>query len=454
MLVNSRLVLKYDELSKIEWKVLMKKLTFVDADQQVYQCWNYNPERETVTLPRGAWNMLPEHVEYIDRRVCLTYPEIEFAHDLDAQLADGRKYERQKEAVESMLLNEQGIILRPPGTGKSQIALAFASVCRTNVLVLVHTEDILQQWIEYANAALPGTKIGVFRGQTKDKRQITIATVQTLKRMLENDPSLKSGFGCVIADETHHGAAKTWEFILSRMEAKYRFGFTASPTRADGKHPMIRILIGPVLQRMKFQSPVDVKVKPIKTGFYYPYRGRWDWGNLLSALIRDEDRNDAIAEAADREVENGNSVLVLSRRIEHLQRIAAKMKSFPTDGALLVGGWDDENGTRQTLKKETRKKIMHQFRSGEIKCVLGTQLADEALDVPRLSVVILTHPGKHEGRIIQQIGRALREHPDKNSATIYDVADDRVSVLRRQWMLRKQTYKTLKIPVVKRKAVA
>lgn len=450
MLVTSRLTLKYDELSRSEWKRLMKKLTFTDADQNIHECWNFNPERETVTLPRGAWNMLPEHVEYVDKRECLEYPELNFIHELDATLPDGRKFERQREAVEAMLLNEQGLIIRPPGTGKSQIALAFSAICRTNVLVLVHTEDILQQWLEYSQSALPDAKIGIFRGQKRDMQQITIATVQTFKRMLEENNAWRRKFGCVIADETHHGAAKTWEYILSRMDARYRFGFTASPTRADGRHPLIRILIGPVIQRMKFQSPVDVRVKPIKSGFYYPYKGRWDWGNLVTALIQDEVRNAAIAHAADEEVAKGNSVLILSRRIEHLQRIAAMMKSFPTDGALLVGGWDDENGNRVTLKKETRKNIMHQFRSGEIKCVLGTQLADEALDVPRLSVVILTHPGKHEGRIIQQIGRALREHPGKTEATIYDCADDRVGVLRRQWMLRKQTYKSLKIPVVKK----
>jgi superfamily II DNA or RNA helicase len=69
--------------------------------------------------------------------------------------------------------------------------------------------------------------------------------------------------------------------------------------------------------------------------------------------------------------------------------------------------------------------------------------------VPRLNRVVLCHPGKHEGRIIQQIGRALRRHPEKEDALIYDVVDDRVGVLRRQWSLRKRTYKQNKISIQK-----
>jgi superfamily II DNA or RNA helicase len=97
--------------------------------------------------------------------------------------------------------------------------------------------------------------------------------------------------------------------------------------------------------------------------------------------------------------------------------------------------------------KEDRKSILEDFRAGALKCVLATQLADEALDVPILNRVVLTHPGKHEGRLIQQIGRAIRQHPDKTDAVIYDVFDGRVGVLRRQWAQRKQAYKKAGIKV-------
>jgi superfamily II DNA or RNA helicase len=86
---------------------------------------------------------------------------------LDATEKDER-FKGQLKTVETMLREEQGLIIRPPGTGKTQIALGFAAQCQTRVLVLVHTEDILNQWVEYIENAIPSLKgnVGVIRGKT------------------------------------------------------------------------------------------------------------------------------------------------------------------------------------------------------------------------------------------------------------------------------------------------
>jgi superfamily II DNA or RNA helicase len=155
---------------------------------------------------------------------------------------------------------------------------------------------------------------------------------------------------------------------------------------------------------------------------------------MLNKLVENDARNQQIAEVANEEIRKGNSVLILSRRIEHLERIAG----------LIRGTSEILTGKRRRIDRE---RILAAFRGGKLSCLLATQLADEALDVPRLNRVILTHPGKHEGRLIQQIGRAIRNHPDKDDAVIYDVVDNRVRPLRRQWSQRKQAYKKAGIKV-------
>jgi superfamily II DNA or RNA helicase len=451
MIVSNWLTIGHDELSKTEWRKLFQKLRFTDAEGVIYEPWRYSVRKNAVIIPRGAWNLIPDHVEYKDRRVLPKGRFHEFMLDLDAELPDGRKFKRQKAAVKSMLEQEQGLVNRPPGTGKTQIALAFVAVCESPALVLVHTEDILQQWIENARAAIPSAIVGVIRAEEISVGDITIATIQTFGKVLhENLRRWQSRFGVVILDEAHHAPASTFEQVMNMMKSRYRFGLTATLTRADGKQAYMRTVIGPVIHKLKFESPIPVSVRPLKTGFYYPYRGSWDWTRLVDALVTDEVRNKAIAEAADEEVRAGNSVLILSRRIEHLQLIAETMETFSDSGALLVGSWYDY-GIKRRMTRELRKSIIHLFRNGEIKVVLATQLADEALDVPILSRVFLVHPGKHDGRIIQQVGRALREYPGKKDAVIYDVADDRVIVLRRQWMRRKQVYKRLGFEIQKTK---
>jgi superfamily II DNA or RNA helicase len=428
MIVNNFIQLDTDELTEREWKKLFKALTFVNDDGEVVECYRQILTRGYTKIPRGAWNFLPNSVRYFDQRSFPKRKKFHFEVELDRTDIDPR-FEGQSAAVEAMFENEQGLIIRAPGTGKTQIALAFAASVGTRTLVIVHTKDILDQWMTYAKEAIPDAKIGRIQGQKCEIGDITIATVQTLRGYVTGQSKQWwKQFGCIMLDEAHHASALTFEAVLNTCPAKYRFGFTASETRADGMHPTMKFIIGPVIHKQKFSSSVDLKVIPVKTKFRFRYRGRWDWMSLLDALISDKKRNAQIVKVVNDETNKGNSVLVLSRRIEHLERIA--------DG--IGNGSHILTGSRTT---KSRRELLANFRSGEINVVLATQLADEALDVPRLNRVLLVHPGKHEGRIIQQIGRALRKHPDKKDAVIYDFIDWRIGVLRRQWNERRRTYR-------------
>jgi superfamily II DNA or RNA helicase len=437
--VGSTLKIGMEELSSAEWKALEKSLTHVKDNGDIVIAYRKRVSQGDYVLPRGAWFLLPDHIRYDDRRTRPKMPTMDFKLTLDNLEIDPR-FKGQSQAVQDMLVNEQGLIIRPPGTGKTQIVLAFAAVCQTRMLVLVHTEDILNQWVQYIGKAIPEMKgkVGIIRGKECKIGQITVATVQTLYRSyLDKGAPWWGQWGALVADEAHHVSAPTWEAVINACPAYFRFGFTASPTRADGNHPTMRFIIGPIIHRQKFESPVKLEVVPTRTEFKALYRGPFDWGALLNTLVRDEKRNSQIAKIVDSEIAEGNSVLVLSRRIEQLELVAEAM----TEKAEILTG---------SRSKADRKRLLEEFRSGEIKCLLSTQLADEALDIQRLNRVCLIHPGKAEGRLIQQVGRAIRMHPDKEDAVIYDFIDHRVGVLRRQWDQRKRTYAKEKIDLRKK----
>lgn len=441
MIVDNLLRIGIPELSPGQWKALEKKLTFMKNDGDVVISYRRRVTEGDYLLPRGAWNLLPDEITYEDRRSFPPMPELNFVLKLDAIEHDPR-FVGQQRAVDTMFREEQGLLIRPPGTGKTEIATAFMAKAKTRSLVLVHTEDILNQWVERVEKNIPELqgKVGVIRGKTCNIEQITIATVQTLYRSyLEKPDKWWRQFGAIIADEAHHVSAATWEAVLNTCPAYYRFGFTASPTRADGMHPTMKFIIGPIIHREKFSSSVKLEVVTARTSFKAAYRGSFDWGPLLNKLIHDERRNAHIARIADREVDKGNSVLVLSRRIEHLQNIAAAMRN------------DTEILAAATSKKKARAEILRDFKTGKVRCVLATQLADEALDVPILNRVLLTFPGKHEGRIIQQIGRAIRQHSEKEDAVIFDFVDRSVRPLRRQASERRRTYIKEGIEIRKRR---
>jgi len=434
--LGSTIRIDYNELTPRQLRTLKGKLTFATPQGDVVTCYRDVISGGYIKLPRGARYLLNGSFQTQDFRSKPAMPKLHFTVKLD-DTSKSERFKGQSAAVKSMFENEQGQIIRPPGTGKTQIALAFIAECQTRTLVLVHTKDILKQWEEYARNAIPDLDIGIIQGKRVDIGHLTLATVQTVKRWVGPGPENKKfwrQFGCVIADEGHHGAANTWEIILNSCPAFYRFSFTASPTRADGLHPALKFVFGPIIHRQKFSSPVDLKVVPVRTKFYYPYRGKWDWTRMIDKLISDDKRNQQIVEVIEREAHSGNSILVLSRRIEHLERLD---EAYGGNSEILTGGRSDSD----------RKQILADFKAGTIRVLFATQLADEALDVPRLNRVLLVHPGKAEGRLIQQIGRAIREHASKKDAIVYDFVDWRISILRRQWSQRRRAYKQNKIAI-------
>jgi len=437
MNVDHILTIGFDELTAAQQKRLERQLTFQKDNGDILIAYRKQMLRGYYEVPRGAWYLLPDSIVYRDNRSCPKMPRLNFTVVLDDIERDPR-FEGQSSCVLKMREEEQGMIVRPPGTGKTQIAMAFAALCQTRTLVIVHTEDILNQWVDYIEAAIPELqgKVGIIRGRKCEIGHITVATVQTLHKYVKQPDKWWRQWGCLIADEAHHVAAPTWEAVINRCPARYRFGFTASPTRADGMDVALHFIIGPIIHRQKFSSPVKLKVVPVKTNFKCVYRGAFDWSHLLDELVSDDERNLQIADTIGTEFARGNTVLVLSRRIEHLRSIA-ELVECPVE--ILTG----------QRSRADRKRILSDFRSGKLRVLLATQLADEALDVPRLNRVCLIHPGKHEGRIIQQVGRAIRKHPDKQDAIIYDFVDDRMTVLRNQWRQRKRTYNKEKISVQK-----
>ena len=98
----------------------------------------------------------------------------------------------------------KSLISLPTGKGKTILALKIASVLRTPALVLVHKDDLVEGWKNDIELCFGGA---VTPGIIKAKKRVigkyvTIATVQTLSRMTEEElNSYTDKFGLVIQDE-------------------------------------------------------------------------------------------------------------------------------------------------------------------------------------------------------------------------------------------------------------
>ena len=134
----------------------------------------------------------------------------------------------------------------------------------------------------------------------------------------------------LIVDECHHISARSFELAVRRAKAKFVTGLSATVTRKDGHHPIIFMQCGPVRHRVDAKAQAaarpfthQVLVRP--TGFRAEASDpdpRVEFHQLYEALRNDDKRNQMICADVVSAINEGRSPLVLTERIEHLQRLA------------------------------------------------------------------------------------------------------------------------------------
>ena len=384
-----------------------------------------------IVLPRGSVGVLRnaaaragELVRFEDRRL----------------LGDGTNYpfrlelrDYQADAVATLVAGTQGCAVLPCGAGKTIIGVGIISKTGQSAIILVHTKDLLEQWTETIRSVL-GIEPGVVAEGVFEPRRVTVGMVQSLVALDARTLSELGGrFGLLIADEGHHLPAASYQRLLPFFPAKYRFALTATPDRPDGLTPLMLYGIGPILVTVDHQQLVDgghlvlPEIRVVDTGCH-PVADTY--AKVVSELIADPERNQTIVDLACRHAEAGHTTLVLSNRVTHCRRLAGLISDWGTPAEALTG----------SVVKKKRKETLQQFREGSIKVLCATSLADEGLDIERLSRLILATPARAEGRTIQRLGRLMRPHPGKGTPVLYDLVDEH-PMARRQHAARRTAYR-------------
>lgn len=396
-------------------------------------------------LPRGAIHVLRRAaaqegliVACADARV-LPEPQLEALSEL--QLRD-----YQQGAVDKLVKVTQGTVVIPCGGGKTRVGMGAIARLRTPTLILVHTLDLAEQWLGELRDKL-GVEAGFIGDGEEHSKPVTVAVIQALARWDEAKlDSFLRGFGLLILDEAHHVAASTFHSVVDRCPARYRLGLTATPEREDGLSALLDLFLGPPLVVVTHEELVAAgvltvpEIRSIETAFTYPYTGAEDYAPMLAAVARDEARNRLVVDAVVDEARAGHICLVLSGRIDHCQLLAEAIAAQGVSTAVLTG----------EVKRERRRALLDEARAGKLSVLVATSLADEGLDLPRLSRVFLAYPGRARGRTVQRLGRLMRPHADKQDAALFDFVDRKVPILRRHHLERRRLYaEILGIPASK-----
>ena len=354
----------------------------------------------------------------------------------------------QQDAVRAMLHGVQGYVIAPCGAGKTVIASAALAACGEPGLVLVHTHDLLAQWVSllrgwgYRVRVVGGGQVrfaplGLYSGQP----ELCVAMVQTLARAgAAADPLLRSA-GAVVLDECHHAPASTFRDLMARIPARNRWGVTATPERGDGWSSLLELVLGEQLYEVTTQSllaggyllqPIIV---PVFSGTQIDLQrcttanGQLVIGRAVQQLVDCPDRHQLLLEVATVAAGAGRTTLLLVPRVEQAERLAQHLRARGVRAAAITSA----------TPKGQRAVQLRQLRARQLDVLVATQLADEGLDVPVLDFVVVASTGRAAGRAVQRIGRVMRTAEGKVQPIVVDVVDG--TPFRGQWRARQEAYR-------------
>jgi DNA excision repair protein ERCC-3 len=380
----------------------------------------------------------------------LGWPAEDFAGYVDGQAhaislnEDGWKLrEYQKLAAEGFWHGGSGVVVLPCGAGKTLVGAAAMAHAQATTLILVTNTVAARQWRDelIKRTSLNEDEIGEYSGAKKEIRPVTIATYQvmtTRKKGLYAHLDLfdSHDWGLIIYDEVHLLPAPIFRFTAD-IQSRRRLGLTATLVREDGMEGEVFSLIGPKrfdvpwkeIEAQGYIAPADcVEVRVTLT----------DHERLTYATAEQEDKYRTCATTATKKnvvialakQHEDDQVLIIGQYISQIDEIAAEL-AVP-----IIKG--------DTPVKE-REELYGKFRSGEIKCLVVSKVANFSIDLPEASIAIQvsgTFGSRQEEA--QRLGRILRPKSDGRGARFYSlVARDTIDqdfAQNRQRFLAEQGY--------------
>lgn len=373
----------------------------------------------------------------------------------------------------------KNIIQLPTGKGKSILALHIAYFLKQKTLILVHKDDLVVGWTNDIKLCFSeDIDIGLIKAKKrKVGEQFTIATVQTLSRMSEDElNNLTSEFGLVVQDECHHIGLNIFN-IIDKFNSYYKLGLSATPTRSDGLDFVFDLFFGGICYKhIVTEDDEDIcgcEVKVIDSNFkyrpfvngnqvfnYYDFdpkdlpddlqfvdeleyknRPRIPFLTIDDEAVKSSKTKIMVCKKIIEHYKQGHSVVALFTQKEHIDIYYRHLSRYvPKDQIMLYYGDSKEKSGDMMKKAENR----------EVLITLATYAkAVEGTNVKSWEVEFLVSSVNNEKNVEQATGRVRRRKEGKlDPVIVYDIRYSDCYSLRSHYNTRRTVYRRLKYNVV------
>ncbi|PAW63036.1 MAG: NgoFVII family restriction endonuclease [Opitutia bacterium Tous-C1TDCM] len=420
--------------SGLEWTV---KVTEVD---QAHILQRFTAEFSTYWASPDFETYDPSQAQRL--KDAIQYAKVGDGSNAPRFFADIRPHAFQERILEALSAARaagemRNLVVAATGTGKTVIAAfdyaRFAArseklAVPATLLFVAHRKEILEQARDCFRTVLRDPNFGELwvGGERPSSSRYVFASVQSLNAAQPWATFSPDHFRFIIIDEAHHSIAETYQPLLENCRPEILLGLTATPERMDGKS-ILPDFGGEFAAEIRLPEALEEKLlcpfhyfgitDPVSLADERFWRnGQYDVTALTAAYtgddIRARQRLDVIVASLRRYQPDLCRIRAVGfcASVAHAEFMAAAFNQVGLQAAVIVG---------ETSAPERQARVAD-FRAGRLPFVFTVDVFSEGVDVPEINLVMFLRPTASLTVFLQQLGRGLRHHPDKDCLTVLD----------------------------------
>ena len=332
----------------------------------------------------------------------------------------------QIDAIWHAIQSNRCLLLSPTASGKSLIIytlVRYYNLMNLKTLILVPTTSLVEQmYSDFIDYGWEDKYIHrVYAGMDKgSKKPVVISTWQSIYKL--HRPYFAQ-YGCIIGDEAHLFKAKSLTDIMAKSgEVRYRFGLTGTLDGTQTHRLVLEGLFGQVKKIISTKELIDrgtlaqldidcIVLKhteeEAKRVRYYTY------AEEINYLVSHPKRNKFIENLCKNI--KGNTLLLFQLVEKHGVLLYNEIKTLDRKVFFVYGGTTTE--TREKIRAITEKE-----KDAIIVASYGT--FSTGINIRAINNIVFASPSKSRIRVLQSIGRGLRQSDDKSRVKLFDVSDN------------------------------
>lgn len=352
----------------------------------------------------------------------------------DAVCFDLRPYPFQEEILDVLAAERENqqkyrqLVVAATGTGKTMIAaFDYLRFCREtgrqpSLLFVAHREEILRQALGSFRGVLRDQNFGdlLVGGFEPTQQNHLFCSIQSYNaRGLVHRAA--EAFEYVVVDEFHRAAAPSYRELLNRVQPRILLGLTATPERSDqldifpwfGGQASAEIRLPDAINR-RLLCPFQyfgVSDSVDLDGLTWQ-RGGYRLQELDQLYTGNDARAGLIVDAVNRYLLNPRRARGLGFCVSqaHAAYMAQYFTAHGLPSLVLTAESTDE------LRRTAQDRLRHR----DVNFLFVVDLYNEGVDIPEVDTVLFLRPTESLTVYLQQLGRGLRLHSEKDCLTVLD----------------------------------